>query len=470
MENINAKTNVAKRTTARTVAWCYTINNPTTPIPFNDYSMSYHVYGDETGDSGTRHYQGFIVFKNRKLFTQVKELCPEAHWESARGTYQQAADYCKKESKFIEEGTLPEQPQKKGSKIGGQATKDKWRSISDNAKKGDLAAIDAEHPKQFVNSYRNLVAIRKDFTPKLPDLKGVCGIWYHGKPGVGKTRLCSLKYPNAYLKRMNKWFDGYNHEPVVVLDDIGIDHKFMGYELKKLADRYCYMVEIKNGSMYIRPEKCVVTSQYRIQDIWADDTETQAALMRRFVQVELKEGDIELAFAVANERLSTKNKMVATRSTPSIPSEKVLEVNEITAEEFDSVMEKYNAKPVNSDVIDKLPKKLQPSNKYFPDRPIRFAPYTKKFNTPRLVRKNAIVIEEKKPEIEEILSSEEEAEVESTKSTPEEISSEEVTSDEDWHDGHGASLEDYYDMYCRDEVMRESSDSETPSCEVDDSE
>jgi len=269
---------------------------------------------------------------------------------------------------------------------------------------------------------------------------------------------------------MNKWFDGYNNEPVVVLDDIGIDHKFMGYELKKLADRYCYMVEIKNGSMYIRPEKCVVTSQYRIQDIWADDTETQAALMRRFVQVELKEGDIELAFAVANERLSTKNNMVTTRSTPSIPNEKVLEVNEITADEFDSVMEKYNAKPVATKVIEKLPKKLQPRNKFFPDRPIRFAPYNKKFNTPRLVRKNAIIIEEKKPEIEEILSSEEEAEVELTKSSPEEISSEEVTSDEDWHDGHGASLEDYLDMYCQDEKMQESSNSETPSCEVDDSE
>lgn len=465
MQNTNVTNNVAKRTTARTVAWCYTINNPTSPIPFNVHSMLYHIYGNEVGESGTPHYQGFIIFRNSKLFTQVKDLCPTAHWEAAKGTYQQAADYCKKEGVFVEEGSLPEQPQKKGSKIGGKATKDKWRFISDSAKKGELNLIDEQHPKQFVNSYRNLIAIRKDFTPKLPDLDGVCGIWYHGKPGVGKTRLCSIKYPNAYLKRMNKWFDGYNNEKVVVLDDIGVDHRFMGYELKKLADRYCYMVEIKNGSMYIRPEKCVVTSQYTIQDVWADDEETKAALLRRFVQVEVKPGDIELAFAIANERLSQKNKLPVA-STPSIPMDKTLEVNEITADEFDSVMKKYNAEPVSIDKIEKMPKKLQPTNKFFPERPLRFVPYKKKFITPRLVRKNAIVIEEKQ-DIEEILSSSEEEKNETQKSTPEEISLEEHTSDEDWHDGHGASIEDYYDMYCQEELADSSIDSDFMSQEDD---
>lgn len=474
-ENANVKTNVAKRTTARTVAWCYTYNNPTAPIPFNIHQMLYHVYGDEVGESGTRHYQGFIVFKNRKLFTQVKELCPEAHWEAALGTYQQAADYCKKESQFIEEGNLPEQPQKKGSKAGGQATKDKWRFISDSAKKGDLHLIDAEHPKQFVNSYRNLVAIRKDFTVRLPDLPGVCGIWYHGKPGVGKTRLCSLKYPNAYLKRMNKWFDGYNNEKVVVLDDFGLDHKFMGYELKKLADRYCYMVEVKNASMYIRPELCVVTSQYKIEDIWADDDETKNALQRRFVQVEIQPGNIELAFAVANERLATRRGTTTTNQTPSIPDEHMLDVQEITAEEFDAVMEKYNAKPVTTETIEKMPKKLRPANKFFPERPLRFVPYKKKFIPPRMTRSNAIHIAEKKDEtseeeeIEEILSSE--------PSTPEELSfDQEDSSDEDWHDGHGNNLEDYYDMYCQDETLEDVEDDEeevvqsTPEIDYDDSE
>jgi len=428
--NANDKRVAAKRTTARTCAWVYTYNNPTAPIPFNTHQMLYHVYGDEVGESGTRHYQGFVVFKTRKLFTQVKELCPEAHWESTKGTYLQAADYCKKEGKYVEEGTLPEQPQSKGAKTGGEVTKAKWRFISDAAKKGDLHLIDADHPKQFVNSYRNLVAIRKDFTVRLPDLNGCCGIWYHGKPGVGKTRLCSVKYPNAYLKRMNKWFDGYNNEKVVVLDDLGMDHQFMGYELKKLADRYCYMVEVKNASMYIRPEKCIVTSQYRIEQIWANDAETRSALLRRFVQVEITKGDIELAYAVANERLRQN---LLHEPPVNTPEEKILSDNDITVEEFDAVMDKYNAKPASTECIERLPKKLRPTNMYYPERPLRFVPYKKKFVPPRIERKNAIIIEDDDDEeMSNIIVEEKMEEISDGKSTPDEISDNTpVVSDED---------------------------------------
>jgi len=426
--------------------WCYTLNNPQGPIEFNEDTMHYLVYGEEVGESGTPHHQGYVAFKNRRRLNQCKELSPRAHWEIARGSHSEASDYCKKDGVFKEFGKLPEDAQKKASKAGAKANSDKWRNISDHAKAGDLSWIDNNYPKPFVNSYRNLVAIRKDFTQRLPDLDGVCGIWYYGEPGVGKTRLVTLKYPNAYLKRMNKWFDGYNMEDVVVMDDFGKDHAYMGYELKKLADRYCYMVEVKNASMYIRPKKCVVTSQYKIEDIWAEDDETKKALQRRFVQVEVVKDNIELSFAIANERLNQKNGIVE-KSTPSIPNEQQLEANEITAEEFDSVMEKFNAKPVTLDVIEKMPKKLQPTNKYYPDKPLRFMPYTKKFKTPRLIRKNAFVKEKKKEE-EEVLD---------------------ISTDEDEvmeEDKEAPSLHDYYDLEAE-EVLDDSS--ETPS-DVDDSE
>lgn len=442
MQNKNDKSVVAKRTTARTVSWCYTYNNPTAAIPFNAITMLYHVYGDEKGESGTPHYQGFIVFKNRQLFNAVKALCPEAHWEAAKGTYQQAADYCKKDGVFKEEGEMPEPPTAKGQRAGTKAMQDKWRFISDSAKKGDLAAIDADHPKQFVNSYRNLVAIRKDFTPRLPDLLGVCGVWYYGKAGVGKTRLLTAKYPNAYLKRMNKWFDGYNGEEVVAIDDLGLDHKFMGYELKKLADRYCYMVEVKNASMYIRPKKCVVTSQYRIEDVWADDKETREALQRRFVQVEVTPNNIELNYITAMERLAKKNGSNPEEQTP------VLVDNDITVEEFDSIMEKYNAKPATVEEVEKLPKKLQPVNKYFREKPLRFAPYKKKFFTPRLIRKNAMVEKKKKEEVEEILSSSE---------------------DEEMVEPEAPALHEYYDMHSYEALSDCSTPEEIDSSDVDDS-
>ena len=212
----------------------------------------------------------------------------------ANGTYKQASDYCKKDGKFHEFGTLPEDAHVKGSKAGNKANSDKWREISDLAKAGKLSDIDNKYPKPFVNCYRNLQAIRKDHTPKLDNLAGVCGIWIYGKSGVGKTRLVTKLYPDAYLKRMNKWYDGYNGEDVIVLDDLDPSHSFMGYELKKLADRYCFLAEIKNASMYIRPKRVVVTSQYPIEAIWKDDKETKEALARRFKIIHVTEQNIEL--------------------------------------------------------------------------------------------------------------------------------------------------------------------------------
>ena len=109
---------------------------------------------------------------------------------------------------------------------------DKWRVINDKAKEGDLEWIDVNYPKVFNQSYRNLKQMKTDFMKRKPDLGGPCGVWYHGHAGVGKTTLISKKYPGAYLKRaQNKWFDGYQGEDVVVIDDqvLGTAGIYSGY-------------------------------------------------------------------------------------------------------------------------------------------------------------------------------------------------------------------------------------------------
>lgn len=68
----------------------------------------YLISGRETASSGTRHLQGFVIFHRRIRFGSVRGLFPRGvHLECARGTSQQAADYCKKESDFSEFGELP---------------------------------------------------------------------------------------------------------------------------------------------------------------------------------------------------------------------------------------------------------------------------------------------------------------------------------------------------------------------------
>lgn len=94
--------------------WCFTINNPTVDDRQNLVTLStsqhfsYLVFGNEIGDSGTPHIQGFVIFNVRKRFQTAKDLIGgRAHLEAARGTDYQAAEYCKKDGDFAEFGDSP---------------------------------------------------------------------------------------------------------------------------------------------------------------------------------------------------------------------------------------------------------------------------------------------------------------------------------------------------------------------------
>lgn len=107
---------------SRAKKWVYTLNNPSEnelrtaeDLYLSSHGLIYHVFGKETGDSGTPHLQGFILFQERKRLSTLRSIFSRAHFEVARGTPHQAADYCKKEGDFKEFGSLPPQTQGKRS-------------------------------------------------------------------------------------------------------------------------------------------------------------------------------------------------------------------------------------------------------------------------------------------------------------------------------------------------------------------
>ncbi|AXH76667.1 MAG: putative viral replication protein [Proteusivirus raitis] len=91
--------------------WCFTINNYIDEDinKLNAAECSYLVYGREVApDTGTPHLQGFIIFSSRKRFNTVRAILGErGHYESARASSAQAADYCKKGGDFTERGNCP---------------------------------------------------------------------------------------------------------------------------------------------------------------------------------------------------------------------------------------------------------------------------------------------------------------------------------------------------------------------------
>ena len=95
-------------------------------------------------------------------------------------------------------------------------------------------------------------------------------------------------------KLNNKWWDGYQSQKVVIMEDVDKETiKFLHHHLKIWSDRWGFIGETKGGAVAPSHRWLVVTSNYSIADILADleDRELRTAIMRRFTRFEMLSRD-----------------------------------------------------------------------------------------------------------------------------------------------------------------------------------
>ena len=212
--------------------------------------------------TGRQHIQGYIYFTDKKSLASVRVLFPRAHIECAF-TITEAIEYCKKEGNYLEFGDPPIDQKKKGA-----AEKERWDNAWRDAKSGSLESIPADIR---IRQYSQLLKIARDYQNKPSALPGVCGLWVFGLSGAGKSTSVHSQYPEAYLKNASKWWDGYQGEETVVLDDVDPSHApWIGRYIKIWADSFPFLAESKGSARYIRPTLFIVTSQYKIDEIFTD--------------------------------------------------------------------------------------------------------------------------------------------------------------------------------------------------------
>ena len=68
-------------------------------------------------------------------------------------------------------------------------------------------------------------------------------------------------YKDAYIKGNNIWWDGYDGQDVVIIEEMG-PKQINANHMKQWADHYPFSAESKGASVKIRPQKIVVTSNY----------------------------------------------------------------------------------------------------------------------------------------------------------------------------------------------------------------
>jgi len=257
--------------------WCFTLNNPTSAdaagiqAAWDGGKIRYYVFGRETGAGGTPHLQGYLVLKKVARLSAMAKMLPRAHWEASRGTSAQAADYCKKDGDFIEEGTLPA--------AQGQSEKDRWDEARKAAKEGRMEDIPSDIYIRYVNNLHRIRALAQVVPESVAVLDNW---WYYGATGTGKSLAARTENPGYYIKNKNKWWDGYADQPCVIIEEWDPHYSdSLGSFLKEWADHHPFNAEVKGGTMCIRPPKLIVTSNYSMEDCFKDET-LLLPLKRRF--------------------------------------------------------------------------------------------------------------------------------------------------------------------------------------------
>lgn len=139
---------------------------------------------------------------------------------------------------------------------------------------------------QQIRNAKELYALDKI---KAPNYMPKTVMWIYGESGSGKSRYVRDNYEVFYSKPMNKWWDGYKGEKVVLLDDFDLKGECLGHYLKIWGDCYSFNAEIKGGTIQPIIDTFIITSQYLPEQIFCQgkdsdkwDNELVKAIKRRF--------------------------------------------------------------------------------------------------------------------------------------------------------------------------------------------
>lgn len=251
--------------------------------------MAYLVCQHERGGNTHRdHLQGYIELTRSQEMTWVHlNVHPQLALQKRRGTQVQAIDYCTKEDTRINGPWHLGVP----VKASGQGARGDIIALRDLIREGanyrelieEMPATVARYARfvKLVFTYTKPPAIRLDLEVVL----------LYGSTGRGKTRWVFEHYDHEDLyeiplSQKSSWFDGYDGESTVLLDDFsGVMPRT---QLLRLLDIYRLRVPTKGSFVWWRPIRILITTNVHprkwYQD-WKDFEEHYRALARRIHRI-----------------------------------------------------------------------------------------------------------------------------------------------------------------------------------------
>lgn len=271
--------------------WLFTLNNPSQSPPelcdLLRQRCRFFVFQLERGESGTPHYQGYVVLPKAQRLSWLRSMLGGAHWEERRGTHDDAKAYCSKEETRVD-----------GPWTGGEDCAPGRRTdleqvaqlIRESGAAG-LKRVRDENPAMLVKFGRGLreLAVVSATGGKRPDLEVIL---LYGPTGCGKTRHVHEAVAEEELYRTPPgtgfWFDGYLGEEDVLIDDFaGARSKWQLGDLLQILDIYPIRVPTKGGFIPWTPKRIWITTNIHPIEWYnyAGREEHYRALVRRFSRV-----------------------------------------------------------------------------------------------------------------------------------------------------------------------------------------
>lgn len=262
---------------------CFTLNNYTEEEfqALKSYDKNkYYCIGREVGkEKGTPHLQGYLEFKDQVRGKTLKKKFPRASFYERyeNSTPEQASAYCKKDGNFEE-----------GGKINDQGHRTDLEAIVNTINQtSNLREIAIAHPTTYikyhsgVEKYRNLC----HFTHRTEAPRA---FWLYGKSGVGKTSYVINKHQNYYMKNSSQWWDGYEQQEAVLIDDYDIDHSITFREFLRLVQDAKHSVQVKGSMINFNSPYIYVTSEFHPDHYFGKSENTKKQISRRFEIIEMK--------------------------------------------------------------------------------------------------------------------------------------------------------------------------------------
>lgn len=222
--------------------------------------------------TGKLHWQGYIQLMEQHRITSARKIIgmvKNAGWvrpQAQHATNDDARNYCMKEETRVAE--IPRIEYGKFTDGRGDLGLTHMAKLSDRE-------IAEKHPEVVIRGQLKHVRELRELL-KLPRSNKTHVSVYYGPPGCGKSRRAYEESPGAYYKMpSNKWWDGYEGEECVIIDDWNYNsyQENRDYWLN-LFDRYPMRVETKGGSRQFTSSKIIVTTN-------SDPTGWDPALLRR---------------------------------------------------------------------------------------------------------------------------------------------------------------------------------------------